>query len=253
MRMNSNQAVSDLQDIEYDPIPEPDARGELHGEALTQAERAAAASPGVNGRLEDAIQRIIARGRVRNTPNVTETRTPDDHFEGEPAGNGRVWRRTNGHWATGVQESISVFAPDADKKSEPEPDWQEFPWEQSPNESPEEHDENIPLQTKRRAVIRHDEDDDSPCLSAAANHAGPSGFRLAKQTHYQTHRLPLNSRWISEKEDAGASSMAFYAVRRKKRPLNRSAARQFIDSMASVEGGSKRDREEEEEDASSRR
>ena len=98
---------------EYEPIPEPDARGELHGTALAQAERAAAARPGVNGRLEDAIERIIARGRVRATPESRE-----EHFKGEPAGNRRVWRLINGRWATGVQESISVFAPDAVEESE---------------------------------------------------------------------------------------------------------------------------------------
>ena len=64
LRMASNETELDEEDDEeeYEPIPEPDARGELHGEALAQAERAAGARPGVNGRLEDAIERILARG-----------------------------------------------------------------------------------------------------------------------------------------------------------------------------------------------
>ena len=45
--------------------------------------------------------------------------------------------------------------------------------------------------------------------------------------------------------------MAYYAARRNKPRVNRRAARQFISTMASVEAGSKSDREEEEEDASS--
>ena len=61
-----DQMEEEEMEDEYEPIPEPDARGELHGEALAQAERAAAARPGVNGRLEDSIERIIARGRVRD-------------------------------------------------------------------------------------------------------------------------------------------------------------------------------------------
>ena len=60
---------------EYEPIPEPDARGELHGEALAQGERAAATRPGVNGRLEDDSERIIGKGRVRAGPESRE-----EHF-----------------------------------------------------------------------------------------------------------------------------------------------------------------------------
>ena len=94
LRMASNEEK--LKDEEYEPLPEPDARGELHGEGLAQAERAAAARPGVNGRLEDAIERVIARGRVRDNPSLPSSRQPDEHTEGELAGNGRVWRRING-------------------------------------------------------------------------------------------------------------------------------------------------------------
>ena len=97
-RNERDQMEEEKMEDEYEPIPEPDAHGELHGEALAQAERAAAARPGVNDRLEDAIERFIARGRVRAGPESRE-----EHFEGEPAGNGLVWRRINGRWATGVQ------------------------------------------------------------------------------------------------------------------------------------------------------
>ena len=89
----------------------------------------------MNGRLEDDIERIIARGRVTNNPNLPESRKPGEHFEGELAGNGRVWRRINGQWATGVQESLSVFAPDAAEESEPESEWQEFLWKQPSDET----------------------------------------------------------------------------------------------------------------------
>ena len=130
MASNERELVEEEEEDEeeYEAIPEPDVHGKLHGEALAQAERAAAARPGVNGRLEDAIERIISRGRVRNNPNLPEIRKPDEHYEGQPAGNGRVWRRINGQWATGVKESLSVFAPDAEEENEPEPDWLEFPW-----------------------------------------------------------------------------------------------------------------------------
>ena len=53
-----------------------------------------------------------------------------------------------------------------------------------------------------------------------------------------------------EEEEAGARCTAFYAERLEKRRMKRRAARQFIDSMASVEGESKIDWEDE-EDASS--
>ena len=129
LRIASNKTELDDEEDgdEYEPISEPDARGELHGEALVQAERAAFARPGVNGRLEDAIERMIARGRVRDNSNSPESHKPDEHIEGKPAGNGRVWRRINGHWAICVQESPSVFAVDVEEESEPESDWQEFP------------------------------------------------------------------------------------------------------------------------------
>ena len=43
-----------------------------------------------------------------------------------------------------MQESISVFTPDAEEESDPESDLQEFPWELPPNETAEVNDENIP-------------------------------------------------------------------------------------------------------------
>lgn len=85
---------------------------QLNCDALAEAERAAAARPGVSGRMEQAIEHIIANGHVQAKPNSIEKRDADDHFEGEPAANGLVWRHINGHWVTGVQEFISVFSPD---------------------------------------------------------------------------------------------------------------------------------------------
>ena len=240
LRMTSNRAVTNSEVIEYDPIPEPDAHGELHSEALAQAEREAAARPGVNGRLEDAIERIIAMSRVRDNSNFLESRRPDEHFEGQPAGNGRVWRRINDHWATGMQESISVFAPDSQEEIKPEPDWQEFPWEQLP-------DENIPPQPKRRAVIRHDNNDHPLPLTAASNCAGPSGWLPAEPTRNQPRRLQLGS---CETSDEEGGDETFIADRREKRRRNCRAARQFIDTMATVDGGSKSDREEKEDTSS---
>ena len=238
----SNEKEPEDEEEEYESIPDPDARGELHGEALTQAERAAAARPGVNGRLEDAIESIIARSRVRQNPNLLESRRPDEHYEGEPAGNGRVWRRINDRWATGVQESISVFAPDAAEDcEEPEDDkeeWQEFPWEKLPNPDDVEQDENIPYQPKRRALIRHDdEEDEEPSPpTAASNRASPSGWRPAEQT---PRRRQLDSSDTSDEEGAEATRLA--DQRRKRRHRDCHAARQFIDTMASVESGSKSD------------
>ena len=42
MTSNKKELVEEEDDDEeeYEPIPEPDARGELHGEVLAQAERA---------------------------------------------------------------------------------------------------------------------------------------------------------------------------------------------------------------------
>ena len=45
---------------------------QLKCDALAQAERAAAARPGVSGRLEEVIERIIANNRVQSTSNSVE-------------------------------------------------------------------------------------------------------------------------------------------------------------------------------------
>lgn len=146
------------KDEEFEPIPEPDAHGELHGETFAQAERAAAGRPGVNSRLEDVIERIIARGRVRDNTNLPESRKPNKQFEAEPA----------------------------EEESELEPNWQEFPWELPPNESSDEYDENIPPQLKRRALILHDEVDDPLPIPTALNIAGHAAG--ARQSIYLINR-----------------------------------------------------------------
>ena len=138
------QEHEEESDDEYDLIPEPDANGDLHSKTLAQAERAAAARPGMNARLKDVIERLIARGRVRAAPAAGE-----EHFKGEPAGNWRVWRQINVRWVTGVQQLISVFAPDAAEEP-PEPveedELQKFLWEKLPNPEDEGQklDEKIP-------------------------------------------------------------------------------------------------------------
>ena len=150
---------------------------------------------------------------------------------------------------------MSVFAPDAaeepqvPEQEEEEEEWQEFPWEKLLNPD-EKQDENIPLQAKRRSVVRfHDKENngEEPSHSIAAfNRAGPSGWRPAEQT---PRARRLESSDFSDEEGAEATCLA--EERRKRRRCNRRAARQFISSMASVEGGSISDREKEEEDASS--
>ena len=48
--MATNDLERDEVD-EYEAIPEPGAHGELHREAIAQAERAAVARPGIYGRI----------------------------------------------------------------------------------------------------------------------------------------------------------------------------------------------------------
>ena len=88
--MASKKTVQEEDEDEYESFSDSDERGELHGKALAQAERAAAARPGVSGRMEEAIESIIAKGRVHAQPNSKEKCDADDHFEGEPAAYGRV-------------------------------------------------------------------------------------------------------------------------------------------------------------------
>ena len=98
LEMTSNKTAQqdEEEDDEYVLFSDTDEDGELRGEALAQAELAAAARPGVPGRLEQAIGHIISRGRVTDNPNSLAKRDADHHFEGEPASNGRVWRHING-------------------------------------------------------------------------------------------------------------------------------------------------------------
>ena len=60
--------ADDESDWEYEgePIPDGDAQGELHGAALAQAERAAAARPGLAVRMGDVIERLVANARSRD-------------------------------------------------------------------------------------------------------------------------------------------------------------------------------------------
>ena len=179
---------------------------------------------------------------MRENPNVHESRTVDKHYEGEPAGNGRVWRRINDSWVTGVKQSISVFAlnaaevPQEQEEEKKEEEWQEFLWEKLPNfkDVEPEQDENILYQTKRRAVVRHDEKKEE-----RPNRAGPSGRRLSDST---ARVRRVESSESSDKEGAAAARLA--DQRRKRRRRNRRAACQFISTISSVEGGSKSDSKE---------
>ena len=74
------------------------------------------------------------------------------------------------------------------------------------NPGDEEQYENIPPQPKRRAVIRHDENDEKPSTpTAASNRAGPSGWRPAEQT---PRRRQLDSSDSSDEEGAKAARLA---------------------------------------------
>ena len=115
-RLAPLEMAENESDWEYEgePIPDGDALGELHGEALAQAERAAAARPGLAVRMGDVIERLFANAQPRD--GVQPAQPPDqgdgaEHYEGERAESGRVWHCINGEWVQGVQESLSIFAP----------------------------------------------------------------------------------------------------------------------------------------------
>ena len=150
---------------EDESLSELDEHAEQQGEALAQAERSAAARPGVSGRLKEAIEKIIAKGCVQFKLNSLKEHDTDDHFEGEPASNGRVWRHINGRWVTGVQESTSVFAPDA--KTEECKTEHEITLEQFQKELTEDPDENTAIHLNRSIEVEHN-DQQAP---VSANHS----------------------------------------------------------------------------------
>lgn len=203
---------------------------QLNESTLAQAERAAVARPGVGGRLEEAIKRIIAKEPDRTQPNSLEKRDADDHFDGEPAANGRVWRQINGQWVTGLQESISVFVPDA--KVDEDDAVHEITLEQFQKELAKEFNEHMVLNEKHCEQVKL-EDTASPIIP---NQAGTSGWNAG-----------VNSQPSDESpdDDGGAAS---FDVRSKKRRVKRQGALQFIDSMAAVEGESNSDNDEEEDE-----
>ena len=90
MTSNKTEQQDEEEDDEYDLFSDTNEDGELRGEALAQAELAAAARSGVPGRLEQAIEHIIARGRVKDILNSLAKHDADHHFEGESAPNKRV-------------------------------------------------------------------------------------------------------------------------------------------------------------------
>ena len=89
LELSIQKTEQEEDEDEHELIYDPDDRGELHGEALAQAERAAA-RPGVSGRMEEAIESIIAKDRVQTQTNSNEKGDADYHFEGEPAAYGCV-------------------------------------------------------------------------------------------------------------------------------------------------------------------
>ena len=223
-------------DWEYDGdgVPDGDAQGELHGAALAQAERAAAARPGLAVRMGDVIERLMVNAAAQSRdPQVEEPQTEveagAEHFEGEA---------------------------EAGDASEAESDWQPFPWEQ-PVSEPDENEENVQPEPKRRAVRRPAPE--SPVLIPLSpvdpNRAGPSGWHAPPTTAGTRARTARRIVYSSDEEEAEAGSAQLVAEqetahRREKRLKIRRAARQFIETMAQAEGEADSEQELESDDES---
>ena len=243
-RLAPLEMAEDESDWEYEgePIPDGDALGELHGEALAQAEHAAAARPGLAVRMGDVIERLFANAQPRD--GLQPAQPPDqgdgaEHYEGEPAESGRVWHCINGEWVQGVQESLSIFAPQRDPDvSLPESEGQASPSERLTHEA-EESDEPAP---KRLAIERASSPFPIPIplSSENSNRAGPSGYHPPDESIERRARSVRRILYSSDEEDAEAASAQLIAEqeaarRREKRLQARRAALQFIDSMAAVD------------------
>ena len=67
---NNTEEQDEKEDDEYEMMfSDTDEDGDLRGEALAKAGQAAAARPGVRGRLEQAIENIIERERAKDNSN----------------------------------------------------------------------------------------------------------------------------------------------------------------------------------------
>ena len=209
--------VENESDWEYggDEMPDGDAHGELHGEALHQAERAAAARPGLAVRMGDVIERLMESA-------TCQSRDPPDP---EPE----------------TEENIGTEAV-AVEANKAEPEWQAFPWEQPEIES-EENDVNVQPERKRRAVVRPDPPSPIPIPLSPIdpNRAGPSGGRPEADASLASGRSlrRIDSSSDDESAEAGSAQMVAdqeTAHRREKRLKYRHAARQFIETMAAADG-----------------
>ena len=143
------EMAADESDWEYDGenrMPDGDAHGELHGAELAQAERAAAARPGLAVRMGDVIERLMRRANAESRDAGAEAaRTdPDENIVHEP------------------------------EASDAGSEWQAFPWEQ-----PAVDPENEAPAPKRRAVGQCASPSPPvpiPLSPVDTNRAGPSGF-----------------------------------------------------------------------------
>ena len=229
LEMDANES-----DWEYDgeAIPDGDAHGELHGAALIQAERAASARPGVAVRMGDVIERLIIRANgVSRDASVEAAQNEPD-----------VSDENNEHLADVVDES------------QPESDWQAFPWEQPAIEQ-DKNEVTLPPVNKKRAVIRHSPPSPIPLRSLDPNRAGPSGFHPIAES--SGHRARSDRRIISSSDDEEAEAASAQLIveqekeqRRENKLKIRRAARQFIDTMAEVQGEEESERELESNDDS---
>ena len=233
------EMAADESDWEYEGenrMPDGDAQGELHGAALDQAERAAAARPGLAVRMGDVIERLMTRanGESRDAAAEAAQTEPDASDE------------NNEHEQEAAEES------------EAESEWQAFPWEQPAIESENEHDaENEAPAPKRRAVRQCASPSPVPIpLSPVdTNRAGPSGWhppRESAQRRARSVRRILDSSDEDEAEAGSAQMVAEQeaAQRRENRLKIRKAARQFIVTMAAVEGEADSEQELESENES---
>jgi len=218
-------------DWEYgdDNVPDGDTQGELHGEALHQAERAAAARPGLAVRMGDVIERLMANATSQSRDPPAEEPESEENF-------------------TPVAEP--------DEASEAGSDWQAFPWEQ-PVSEPDENEENVQPERKRRAVVRSDPPSPIPIPLSPIdpNRAGPSGWRPPTAASVQRGHSGRRIDSISDKEEAEVNSAQMVAEqeaahRREKRLKIRRAARQFIETKAAAEGEADSEQELESDDES---
>ena len=139
-------------------------------------------------------------------------------------------------------------------ESEPESDWQSFPWEQPAN-APAENEVTPPPAKKKRIVIRHSPPSPFPIplTSVDPNRAGPSGFHPGAESSKQHARSDRRIDSSSDEEEAACAQLMAEQEkehRRENKLKLRMAARQFIDTMAEVQGEADNEQELESESES---